>query len=138
MSSYNRIILLGNVTRDPQMTYMASQTPVTEIGLAVNRKWKGADGQKKEEVMFVDCKAFGKQAETINQYVKKGQPILIEGRLTLDSWEKDGQKRSKHRVTIEGFQFLGTGDKLKEPEARSAAPQRQFQDDAPSVEDCPF
>jgi len=79
-----------------------------EVGLAVNRRWRGQDGQQREETCFIDCRAYGKQAETINQYMQKGRPLLIEGRLQLDSWEgKDGTRRSKHRVIIENFQFLG-------------------------------
>ena len=108
MASYNKIILIGNLTRDPQLSYLPSQTPVVEIGLATNRKWKAQDGSMRDETCFVDCRAFGRQAETLNQYMKKGSPIMIEGRLTFDMWTaQDGSKRSKHRVTIENFQFLG-------------------------------
>ena len=108
MANYNKVILIGNLTRDPQMSYLPSQTPVAELGLAINRKWRGQDNQQREETCFVDCRAYGKQAETINQYMSKGQPILIEGRLQLDQWEgKDGTKHSKHRVIVERFQFLG-------------------------------
>jgi len=110
MANFNKVILMGNLTRDPQLSYLPSQTPVVELGLAVNRQWKGQDGQKREETCFVDCKAFGRQAEVLNQYMSKGRPILIEGRLNFSSWEgKDGQKRSKLRVVIESFQFLGGG-----------------------------
>ncbi|MFA5298717.1 MAG: single-stranded DNA-binding protein [Lutibacter sp.] len=90
------------------MSYLPSQTSVVDFGLAVNRQWTGKDGQKQEEVCFVDCRAFGKPAETINKFCKKGNPILVEGRLTFDSWSgKDGMKHSKHRVTVESFQFVG-------------------------------
>lgn len=110
MASFNKVILVGNLTRDPQMSFLPSQTAVVEFGLAVNRRWRGPDNQQREEVCFIDCRAFGKQAETINQYLKKGRQVLVEGRLQLDSWEgKDGIKRSKHRVVVEAFQFLGTG-----------------------------
>ncbi|MFW6133742.1 MAG: single-stranded DNA-binding protein [Planctomycetota bacterium] len=110
MANYNKVLLIGNLTRDPQMTFLPSQTPVTEIGLAVNRRWRGQDGEQREETCFVDCKAFGRQAEVLNQYMSKGRQLLIEGRLQLDTWEgKDGQKRSKHRVVIERFQFLDGG-----------------------------
>ena len=109
MANFNKVILMGNLTRDPQLSYLPSQTPVVEIGLAVNRTWKGQEGQKNEDTCFVDCKAFGKQAEVLNQYMTKGRPILIEGRLDFSSWEgKDGQKRSKLRVVIENFQFIGS------------------------------
>lgn len=107
MASYNKVILLGNLTRDPQLSYLPSQTPVVEIGLAANRKWKDKDGQTKEDVCFVDCRMFGRRAEVLNQYLKKGDPLLVEGRLELDQWEQNGQKRSKHRVFIENFQFMG-------------------------------
>jgi single-strand DNA-binding protein len=108
MANYNKIILVGNLTRDPQMSYLPSQTPVVEFGMAVNRRWRGPDNQQREETCFIDCRAYGKQAETINQYLGKGRPVLVEGRLQYDTWEgKDGQKHSKHRVIVERFQFLG-------------------------------
>ena len=110
MANYNKVILVGNLTRDPQMGYLPSQTPVVEFGLAVNRRYKDQSGQQREETCFVDCKSFGRQAEVINQYMSKGRPILVEGRLHLDTWEgQDGSKRSKHRVIVERFQFLGGG-----------------------------
>ena len=110
MAGYNKVILMGNLTRDPQLSFLPSQTPVCEIGMAVNRRWRDKDGQQRDEVCFIDCRAYGRQAETINQYMKKGRQILIEGRLQFDQWEtQDGQKRSKHRVTISNFQFVGTG-----------------------------
>jgi len=109
MASYNKVILMGNLTRDPQLSYLPSQTPVCEIGLAVNRRWRTQDGQQRENVCFVDCRAMGKQAETLNQYMRKGRPLLIEGRLEFDQWEQqDGTKRSKHRVFIERFSFVGS------------------------------
>jgi len=108
MSGFNKVILVANLTRDPQLSHLPSNTSVVEIGLAVNRKWKDQQGNAKEEVCFIDCKAFGKMAETINQYFKKGNPILVEGRLALDTWEgTDGQKHSKHRVIVESFSFVG-------------------------------
>ena len=110
MANYNRVILMGNLTRDPEMSYLPSQTAVVEIGLAVNRRWKSQDGQQREETCFIDCRAYGRQTETLNQYMSKGRPILIEGRLQFDQWEgKDGTRRSKHRVVIDNFQFLGGG-----------------------------
>ncbi|HAL45851.1 MAG: hypothetical protein A2Y12_04250 [Planctomycetes bacterium GWF2_42_9] len=109
MASFNKVILLGNLTRDPQLSYLPSQTPVVDFGLATNRKWTSQDGQQREEACFVDCRAFGKPAETINKYCKKGKPLLVEGRLTFDSWTgKDGEKKSKIRVTIETFQFVSS------------------------------
>jgi single-strand DNA-binding protein len=131
MASYNKVILVGNLTRDPQMSYLPSQMAVVEFGLATNRRWRGPDGQQREETCFVDCRAYGKQAETINQYLAKGKPVLVEGRLQFDTWEgKDGTKRSKHRVVVERFQFLGapTGP-------RAAAPPRPQPAGAPEQED---
>ena len=108
MASFNKVMLMGNLTRDPQLSYLPSQTAVVEFGLAVNRKYTGKDGNKKEDVCFIDCRAFGKPAETINKYLTKGRPVFVEGRLDFDSWTgQDGSKRSKHRVTVENFQFLG-------------------------------
>ena len=110
MSSFNKVLLMGNLTRDPQLSYLPSQTAVVDFGLAVNRRWTGRDGEKKDETCFVDCRAFGRQAENINKYLSKGRPVFIEGRLTFDSWtSQDGTKRSKHRVTVENFQFLPGG-----------------------------
>ena len=110
MANFNKVILAGNLTRDPQLSYLPSKTPVVEFGMAINRRWRSQDGQQREETCFVDCRAFGRTAEIINQYMAKGRPILVDGRLTYDAWEgKDGQKRSRLRVTVENFQFLGTG-----------------------------
>ena len=109
MASLNKVMLMGNMTRDPQLSYLPSQTPVVEFGLATSRKYKKQDGTLAEDTCFVDCQMFGKRAETINQYFKKGEPIFVEGRLKFDSWEKDGQKRSKLRVFVENFEFLGRG-----------------------------
>ena len=126
MASYNKIILVGNLTRDPQMSYLPNQTPVVEFGLAVNHRWRGQDGQQREQVCFIDCRCFGKPAETLNQYVSKGRCILVEGRLDFDMWEgKDGTKRSKHRVFVERFQFLDGGQQRAAgqgaPQPRAAA-----------------
>ena len=109
MASYNRVLLMGNLTRDPQLKYLPSQTAVAEFGLACNRKFRTANGEDREEVTFVDITAFGKQAEVINQYMTKGKPIFIEGRLKFDSWEdkQGGGKRSKLTVVVDNFQFIG-------------------------------
>jgi single-strand DNA-binding protein len=110
MSNFNKILLMGRLTRDPQLSYTPSQTAVVDFGMAVNRNWKGQDGSQREETCFVDCRAFGRTAETINKYLSKGRPAFIEGRLTFDSWTaQDGTKRSRHRVTVERFQFLPGG-----------------------------
>jgi len=108
MANYNKILLMGNLTRDPQLSYLPSQTAVVEFGLAINRKWTGKDGSSKESTCFIDCRSFGGQAETINKYLTKGRPVFVEGRLDYDTWTaQDGTKRSKHRVTVERFQFIG-------------------------------
>jgi len=108
MASYNRVILMGNLTRDPQLRYLPSGMAVCEFGLAASRRFRDKDGNQKEDVCFVDISAWGRQAETINQYMTKGKPILIEGRLKFDQWTgQDGQKRSRLTVVAENFQFIG-------------------------------
>jgi single-strand DNA-binding protein len=111
MAGYNKVLLLGNLTRDPQLSYTPSQTAVVDFGLATNRRRTGQDGSQRDETCFVDCRAFGRTAENINKFFNKGKPIFVEGRLTYDSWTaQDGSKKSRLRVTVENFQFLpGTG-----------------------------
>jgi single-strand DNA-binding protein len=110
MANYNKVLLIGNLTRDPQLTYTPSQTAVVDFGLATNRRWTAQDGSQREETCFVDCRSFGKQAETINKYLTKGRSVFVEGRLTYDSWTtQDGSKRSRLRVTVETFQFMSQG-----------------------------
>ena len=110
MSNFNKILLMGNLTRDPQLSYLPSQTAVVDFGLAVNRRWTGQDGSQRNDTCFVDCRMFGRRAEVINKYCKKGNPLFVEGRLTFDSWTaQDGTKRSKHRITVENFEFIGGG-----------------------------
>ena len=107
MANFNKVLLMGNLTRDPQLSYLPSQTAVVDFGLAVNRRWKSREGEDRDETCFIDCRAFGRQAENINKYLTKGRPVFVEGRLTFDSWTaQDGTRRSKHRVTVERFQFL--------------------------------
>lgn len=112
MPSLNKVFLIGNTTRDVELKYTSTGTPIGSFAIAVNRSWKTADGQEKKEILFVNCNCFGKQAETLHQYVKKGHPLFIEGRLKLDEWEgQDGQKKSLLKVIVENFQFLPYGDK---------------------------
>ncbi len=137
MPSYNRIILMGHLTRDPQLAYLPSNVPVVEFGIATNSKYKDSNGTQRENVCFCDCKAFGKNAETLNEYMKKGMPLLIEGKLKQDAWTaQDNTKRSKHWVFIERFTFIPQGERKTEPSmplAENAAEQ------APSgSEDIPF
>ncbi len=106
MASYNRVILVGNLTRDPELRYIPSGTAVAEVGLAVNDRVKKGD-QWVDETTFVDVTLWARTAEVANQYLNKGSSVLIEGRLKLDSWEKDGQKRSKLRVIADKMQMLG-------------------------------
>jgi single-strand DNA-binding protein len=108
--NFNRIIFAGRMTRDPQLKFLPSQTAVCEFGLVCNRKFKVGNEQR-EEMTFIDCTAFGRTAEVINQYMTKGKPILIEGRIKYDSWEdkQSGAKRSKLSIVVENFQFLGGG-----------------------------
>lgn len=109
MASFNRVILLGNLTRDPELRYIPSGTAVTEIGLAVNDRRKTANGEWVDETTFVDVTLWGRTAEIATEYLSKGSPVLIEGRLKLDSWQdKDGQKRQKLRVIGERMQMVGS------------------------------
>ena len=109
MPNLNRVLLIGNLTRDPDVRYTPKGTAVAEIGLAVNRIYSGDDGEKKEEVTFVDVTLWARQAEVAGQYLKKGRPVFIEGRLQLDSWDdkQTGQKRHRLRVVAENLQMLG-------------------------------
>ncbi|MCK5564015.1 MAG: single-stranded DNA-binding protein [Planctomycetes bacterium] len=113
MASFNKVILLGGLTRDPQLSYLPSQTAVVEFGLRIDRKFRRQDGEQGTESCFVDCQMFGKRAEVINKYLKKGNALFVEGRLKFDSWESqvDGKvvKRSKLRVNVENFEFIGGG-----------------------------
>ncbi len=106
--SYNKVFLMGNLTRDPDVKHTGSNKAVANFGLAVNRKYKTADGERREEVTFIDCEAWGYTAENIGKFFAKGRPIFVDGRLRLDTWEdrNDGSKRSKMLVVVENFQFV--------------------------------
>ena len=110
MANLNKVLLIGNLTRDPELRQTPKGTAVAQFGIAVNRTFRGEDGQSREETTFVDLEAWGKQAETISKFMTKGRPIFIEGRLKLDQWEdkNGGGKRSKLRVVVENFHFLGS------------------------------
>ena len=140
MANLNKIFLMGNLTRDPQLSYLPSQTAVVEFGLAVNRRWTGKDGSKKEDVCFIDCRAYGGTAETINKYMSKGRGIFVEGRLDFDSWTaQDGSKRSKHRVTVENFQFIGGREQGSTTAANEGlGGQSQSIPEPPEGDDIPF
>ena len=111
MASFNKVILVGNLTRDPELRVTGTGLSICKIGLAVNRSYTSKDGESKDETTYVDVDAFGKQAEILGKYMQKGRPLMIEGRLKLDQWESnDGQKRSKLGVVLESFQFIGGRD----------------------------
>src|SRR5881275_1103422 len=126
MSSFNKVILLGNLTRDPQVRQLPGNSVVADFGLACNRKFRTAAGEDREEVAFVDCSAFGKQAEVIQQYCTKGKPLFVEGRLKYDTWDdkNGGGKRSKLSVVVENFQFLGSPGGQGTEGGRNAFDQR--------------
>jgi len=109
MPNLNKVMLMGNLTRDPELRYTPNGTAVADLGLAINRKRKGKDGDWVEETTFVTVTAWGRQAEIVNEYFSKGRPIYIEGRLQLDEWTSpEGQKRSKLKVVLESFEFLSS------------------------------
>lgn len=107
---FNKVILMGNLTRDPETRQTPSGQSVTNFSLAVNRTWKGQDGSTQEAVSYIDCVAWGRTGEVIAQYMQKGRPILVSGRLDQRSWDQDGQKRSKVEVIVEDFNFVGGGE----------------------------
>lgn len=124
MRNYNRVILMGNLTRDPELRNTSNQNQVCNLGIAVNRTYTDQTGNRQEDVTFVDCEAWGSTAKIINKHLAKGQPIHIEGRLRLDQWQDDdGNNRSKLKVVIDRFQFVGTrpdGQQASEDEEVSA------------------
>jgi single-strand DNA-binding protein len=133
MANYNKVLLMGNITRDLELRHTPSNMAVVQIGIAVNRKWRDAtSGEMKEEVTFVDCDAFGKTAENIAKFFSKGRPIFIEGRLKLDTWKDktDGSNRSKLKVIVETFSFIdskgggapGGGGSPVQTRSQSSAP----------------
>ena len=157
MASFNKVILVGNLTRDPELRYTPKGMAIAKVGLAVNRVWTNEAGEKKEEVTFVDVDVFGRTAENLAQYMRKGSPILIEGRLRLDQWDdkQTGQKRSKLGVVGEVVQFLGSSNRGGEaggeaptahsaprsrPAAPASAPAPESEPDVPPHEgdDVPF
>lgn len=141
MANFNRVIVAGNLTRDPQLSYTPSNTAVCEFGMAINRKWRDRDGNSKDEVCYVDLVSYGRQAEVINQYMGKGRPMLVEGRLRYRQWtNKEGQNRSKLDIFVENFTFLGGppqgGGQGRPAGARGPAqPQQPPMDDAPPPPD---
>jgi single-strand DNA-binding protein len=135
MASYNRVILMGHLTRDPELRYSGAGTPIAKMGMAMNRKWRDKDEQLKEEVTFVDVTSFGKQAEVATKYLKKGSGVLIGGRLHYNKWQTStGESRSRVEVISEDLQFLprGGGHSLAagEPRADSTSAHLDVEDDS--------
>lgn len=124
MASLNKVFLMGNLTRDPELRYTPSGSPVCEFGMAVNRSYTSKDGEKHEDTCFVDVTAWGRTGTVISEYLTKGKPIFIEGRLNYDSWETPDGRRSKLRVVVENFQFIGgRGDQPRDDADRATAPR---------------
>jgi single-strand DNA-binding protein len=154
MASFNKVILLGNLTRDPEIRYTPKGTAVTELGMAVNRVYTAENGEKREETTFVDVTLWGRTAEIAGEYLKKGRPVFIEGRLQLDTWDDktSGQKRSKLKVVGEGLQLIGSrpgggggggggGDEESSSAPRSSsrpAPPPKAATSAPDDDEIPF
>ncbi len=150
MASFNKVILLGNLTRDPEVRYTPKGTAVTDLGLAVNRTYTADNGEKREEVTFVDVTFWGRTAEVAGEYLKKGRPVFVEGRLQLDSWDdkQSGQKRTKLKVIGENMQMLGAprgggssgGDEESSGGSRSSRPAAppKAAPSAPDDDEIPF
>jgi single-strand DNA-binding protein len=149
MASFNKVILLGNLTRDPEVRYTPKGTAVADLGLAVNRSYTAENGEKREEVTFVDVTFWGRTAEVAGEYLKKGRPVFVEGRLQLDSWDdkQSGQKRTKLKVIGENMQMLGSprgaggGDEEaggSRPSSRPAPPPKAAVPSQPDDDEIPF
>ena len=154
MRGFNKVVLMGNLTRDPELRTTPNGQTVCSFSLAINRTWKNAQGEQQEAVDYIDCNIWGKPAEIIDQYMNKGSGILVSGRLQQRSWEQDGQKRSKVEVVVEDFNFVGGGNQgdgggsyqsssSSKPAAKSAPKKVDNSpsegDDAPiNLDDIPF
>jgi single-strand DNA-binding protein len=154
--NFNQVLLMGNLTRDVELKFTPTNLAIASFGIAVNRRWTSAQGEKKEEVTFIDCEAFGKTAEIMGKYLAKGKPVFLNGRLKLDQWndKTDGSKRSKLKVVVEEFQFIDSGgagggraaasvdehDDAPAPRVQTRPQQRAPQAAAPEIneEDIPF
>lgn len=115
MSNFNLVVLMGNLTRDPDLSYTPNQTAVVEFGLAVNRKWTKQDGSQGDEVLFIEVQMYGKRAEVISKHFHKGSPIFVQGRLKLEQWQHEDKTHSRIRVIAETFEFIGAKDQGREP-----------------------
>ncbi|MGD9896566.1 MAG: single-stranded DNA-binding protein [Candidatus Methylacidiphilaceae bacterium] len=151
MADLNRVFLLGNLTRDPEVRYTPKGTAVGDLSLAVNTSIRGQDGQVKEETCFVDVVAWGRQAETAKEFLQRGSPVFVEGRLQFDQWEtREGEKRNRLRVRAERIQFLGRGKSSGAPPSsgetqetverphEGGAPSRPTEEGAGEADDVPF
>lgn len=148
MASYNRVLLMGNLTRNPEIRYTPSGTAVADLGLAINESYKNKAGESVESTVFVDVVVWGRQAETSSEYLHKGSPVFVEGRLQLDQWEnQQGEKRSKLRVRADRVQFLGSPGQrgtefaaapAQETTAKPSAPAPQAPPESFDDEDVPF
>jgi single-strand DNA-binding protein len=137
---FNKVVLMGNLTRDPELRSIPSGQQVASFSLAVNRTWKNANGEQQEAVDYIDCNAWGKPAEIITQYMKKGSAILVSGRLQQRTWEQEGQKRSKVEVVVEDFNFVGGGNSegsgSYQPNESSSAPaSKAKKEETPASDD---
>lgn len=140
---FNKVILLGNLTRDPELRTTPSGQNVCSFSLAINRTWRNANGEQQEAVDFIDCNAWGKAGEIIEQYMQKGRAILVSGRLQQRSWEQDGQKRSKVEVVVEDFNFVGgqndgndfSGSNKSSAGSSKSKSSKKDQDDEVVIED---
>lgn len=127
MANLNKVFLMGNLTRDPELKQTQSQISMCNFGLAVNRTYSASDGSKKDETCFVECTAFGKTAETISQYLTKGKPVYLEGRLSFNQWTDDtGKKRNQLKVICEKFEFLPDGQKKPESTQETASDKDEY------------
>lgn len=140
MPSLNRVMLMGNLTRDPEVRYTPKGTAVGDISIAINDTYKAQDGSTKETVTYVEVETWGRTAENCKQYLSKGRPIFVEGQLKLDQWEQDGQKRSKLKVRADRVQFLGSGEQRESrPTERPRSDDySQLPHSLPSDDDIPF
>jgi single-strand DNA-binding protein len=138
MANLNRVFLIGSLTREPELHYTQKGTPVAEIALAINRAWRDESGQKREEVTCVDVVLWGRLSEVAQRYLTKGRPVFIEGRLQLDSWEREGQKHSKLQVVGENLQLLPSRDRSPADRARQREDNRRAAAIAPEPDLDPF
>jgi single-strand DNA-binding protein len=135
MANYNKVLLMGNLTRDPELKRTSNDMAVAQVSIAVNRQYKDRNGEQVKETTFVDCEAWGRTAEVMAQYLSKGKPVFVEGRLKLDQWQdKDGNNRSKLKVVIEKFEFIDSkGNQSTTPPA-----QEQVTTAPPADDEIPF